>query len=324
MKDILDWNIHQREKAKLVLAGWEERNKVKIGFIGTGVMGSRMVKRLLVHGYQVGVYNRTTVKARALEELGAISEASISSLASNYDAICTCLSMPEDVLEVYGGQHGIMENARPGTICIDLTTVGPDTSRAIFAKAAEKEVAYLDAPVSGGPEGAETGTLTIMVGGEQEAFETVSSILHVLGGTVEYLGSSGSGSIAKLINQYLVAVHSLAASEAMVAGAAYGLESQQLFNILKVSYGDSRILRRHMEQYVFDRNFQPGGAVKYVLKDVRLANQLLQGAGMDIFTGQLAEQAFSDAATKGLNDLDMSAVIQPLEEQCGVVVKKNS
>jgi 3-hydroxyisobutyrate dehydrogenase len=295
---------------------------VNIGFIGTGVMGSRMVKRLLDHGYQVHVYNRTAAKVKILREYGAFSEECIASLAQNCDVICTCLSMPEDVLEVYEGENGIMGNARPGTICIDLTTVGADTSKTIFKKAAEKGISYLDAPVSGGPEGAETGTLTIMVGGEKEVFETVSSILSVLGENVEYLGSSGAGSIAKLINQYLVAVHSLAASEAMVAGAAYGLESQQLFNILKVSYGDSRILRRHMEQYVFDRNFQPGGAVKYVLKDVRLANQLLQGAGIDTFTGQLAEQAFSDAATKGLNDLDMSAVIQPLEEQCGVVVKK--
>lgn len=290
-----------------------------IGFIGTGVMGSRMVKRLLGHGYEVHVYNRTKEKIRALVEQGAIMVESISSLARNCDVICTCLSMPEDVLEVYGG---IIENARPGTVCIDLTTVGADTSKILFEKTAFKDIAYLDAPVSGGPEGAEAGTLTIMVGGEREVFEKNFPILRVLGGTVEYLGSSGSGSIAKLINQYLVAVHSLASSEAMVTGAAFGLDSEQLYNILKVSYGDSRILRRHMEQYVLDRNFQPGGAVKYVLKDVRLANQLFQEAGMDKFTGQMAEQAFSAATENGLSDFDMSAVIQPLEEQCRVVVRK--
>ncbi|MCM3764788.1 NAD(P)-dependent oxidoreductase [Neobacillus niacini] len=293
-----------------------------IGFIGTGVMGSRMAKRLLEHGYDVHVYNRTKEKVRALVEQGANVEESISSLARNCDIICTCLSMPEDVLEVYGGINGIIENARPGTVCIDLTTVGANTSKILFEKTADRDIAYLDAPVSGGPEGAEAGTLTIMVGGEREIFEKISPLLRVLGGTVEYLGSSGSGSIAKLINQYLVAVHSLAVSEAMVTGAAFGLDSEQLYNILKVSYGDSRILRRHMEQYVLDRNFQPGGAVKYVLKDVRLANQLLQEAGMNNFTGQLAEQAFSVATENGLSDSDMSAVIQPMEEQCGVLVRK--
>ncbi|GLB60531.1 NAD(P)-dependent oxidoreductase [Cytobacillus sp. NCCP-133] len=295
---------------------------MKIGFIGTGIMGSRMVKRLLLNEYEVHVHNRTIEKAQPLIEQGAIYAESISSLARDCDVICTCLSMPKDVLDVYTGSGGVIGNARPGAICIDLTSVGADTSKKVFEAAAEKDISYLDSPVSGGPEGAENGTLTIMAGGEKGAFEKVEPILTVLGKTIEYLGSPGSGSIAKLINQYLVAVHSLAASEAMVAGAAYGLESEQLFSILKASYGDSRILRRHMEQYVFDRNFTPGGAVKYVHKDVRLANQLFQAAGLDDVTGLLAEKAFEHAAERGLSDQDMSAVIQPLEEASGVLVKR--
>ncbi|GHI00007.1 NAD(P)-dependent oxidoreductase [Neobacillus kokaensis] len=296
---------------------------MKIGFVGTGVMGSRMAGRLLDHGYQVQVYNRTKEKVRALVEKGAVHAETIALLAESCDMICTCLSMPSDVEEVYLGVSGILDHARPGTVCIDFTTVGADTSRAVFEKAAERGIDYLDAPVSGGPEGAENGSLTIMVGGERAAFEKVAPVLGVLGKTIEYLGKSGSGSIAKLINQYLVAVHSLAASEAMVTGAAFGLDSEKLLNILKVSYGDSAMLRRHMEQYVLDRQFAPGGAVKYVHKDVRLANQLLEQAGLNEFTGQLAEHAFQTAAAKGLNDLDMSAVIQPLEEKCGVVVMKH-
>lgn len=308
---------------KTVLVCWKSGcNNMKIGFIGTGVMGSRMVKRLLQNKFEVFVYNRTIEKAQPLIEQGAIYADSISSLSRQCEVICTCLSMPSDVLDVYSGADGIIENARPGAICIDLTSVDPDTSNTISGLAIGKELSYLDSPVSGGPEGAESGTLTIMVGGEKEAFEKVKTVLSVLGTTIEYLGPSGSGSIAKLINQYLVAVHSLAASEAMVAGAAYGLDSEQLFNILKVSYGDSRILRRHMEEYVFERNFIPGGAVKYVHKDVRLANELLKEAGLYQFTGQLAEKAFQNAAYCGLNNQDMSAVIQPLEKEAGVVVKR--
>lgn len=296
--------------------------RVDIGFIGTGVMGSRMVKRLLERGYQVQVFNRTKEKAKVLEENGALISDSVSSLAASCDIICTCLSMPEDVMEVYFGSSGILEHARQRTICIDLTSVSAETSKSIFQQASKKEIHYFDSPVSGGPEGAEAGSLTIMVGGEKDIFEKIVPILNVLGKTIEYLGPSGSGSIAKLINQYLVAVHSLAASEAMVTGAKFGLDPEQLFSILKVSYGDSRILRRHMEQYVFDRVFTPGGAVKYVHKDVRLANQLLQEAGLTHFLGQMAEKAFQNAASKGLNDLDMSAVIIPLEEECEVMVKK--
>jgi 3-hydroxyisobutyrate dehydrogenase len=123
------------------------------------------------------------------------------------------------------------------------------------------------------------------VGGMKSAFDTIKPILNVLGGTIQHLGPTGSGSIAKLINQYLVVVHSIAASEAMVTGAAFGLESEQLYQILKVSYGDSRMLQRHMEQYVLNRQFEPGGAVKYVHKDVRLAYQIFEEIGINQFTG---------------------------------------
>ncbi|MCM3089813.1 MULTISPECIES: NAD(P)-dependent oxidoreductase [unclassified Cytobacillus] len=294
---------------------------MKIGFIGTGVMGSRMASRLLGHGYQLAVHNRTFNKVLPLIENGGIYAETISELSSQCDIVCTCLSMPQDVMNVYLGNEGIIENARPATICIDFTSVGANTSNTIFEMADGRGISYLDCPVSGGPEGAESGTLTIMAGGEKTAFQKVKQVLDVLGDTIEFLGPSGSGSIAKLINQYLVAVHSLAASEAMVTGAAFGLESEQLLKVLKASYGDSRILRRHMEQYVFGRLFTPGGAVKYVHKDVRLANQLMQEAGLSQYTGQMAEKAFQTAGENGLWDQDMAAVIKPLEEEAEIIVE---
>lgn len=295
---------------------------MKIGFIGTGVMGSRMVKRFLDAHFDVIVFNRTPEKVESLVKLGAERADDIASLASESKVICTCLSMPKDSLNVYLGPNGVIQHAKPNTVCLDFSTVGADTSRMIYAEAIKKDISFLDAPVSGGPEGVEKGSLTIMVGGNKEAFNGVLPILNSIGQTIEYLGGSGSGSIAKLINQYLVAVHSIAASEAMVAGAAFGLESEQLYNLLKVSYGDSRMLERHMEQYVLDRNFEPGGAVKYVHKDVSLANQLFQEIGLTETLGRFAEKSFSQAMEGGLSDLDMSAVIQPLEEKCSVKVKR--
>ncbi len=293
---------------------------MKIGFIGLGVMGSRMVKRFLAAGYEVMVYNRTSGKAEPLIKLGAKRAKDLPALAASSDVICSCLSMPEDSIQVF--LEGVLPYAKKGAICLDFSTVGADTSQQISQTAAEKGITFLDAPVSGGPEGVEQGTLTIMVGGGEAAYRQVEPLLQTIGKTIEYLGGSGSGSIAKLINQYLVAVHSLAASEAMVAGAAYGLNSEQLYHLLKVSYGQSRMLERHMEQYVLDRQFEPGGAVKYVHKDVRLANQLFSQAGMTETLGQQAEQSFAFAMSQGLSELDMSAVIQPLEEKCGVIVKK--
>lgn len=293
---------------------------MKIGFIGLGVMGARMVKRFLGAGYEVLVFNRTPEKAEALIRLGAVGVKDIPSLAEQSDIVCSCLSMPEDSIMVF--LDGVIPHAKSGTTCLDFSTVGVDTSRIIYQKAREKGIDYLDAPVSGGPEGVENGTLTIMVGGEKEAFERVRPLLNRLGETIEYLGGTGSGSIAKLINQYLVAVHSIAASEAMVAGAASGLDSEQLYKLLKVSYGQSRMLERHMEQYVLDRQFEPGGAVKYVHKDVKLANQLFEHAGLTETLGRIAENSFSHAMGIGLSDLDMSSVIKPLEDKSGVVVKR--
>lgn len=295
---------------------------MKIGFIGIGVMGSRMVRQFLKANYDVTVYSRTEKKAEPLIKMGAKKADSIRSLAENSDIICTCLSMPTDVESVYLGDEGIIGHAQKQTICVDLTTVGIETSKKVFEKAKQKGVHYLDAPVSGGPEGVEQGTLTIMVGGEEVAFTKVHPLLKTIGETIEYLGSSGAGSIAKLMNQYLVAVHSLAASEAMVTGAAHGLKAEQLFNILKVSYGDSRMLRRHMEHYVLDREFEPGGAMKYLHKDVKLANELSEAAGIEQSSGRLAEQALEKAMKQGLADSDMSAIIQPFEQKANIVVKR--
>lgn len=293
---------------------------MRIGFIGLGVMGSRMTKRLIDADFDVVVYNRTKEKMAPFVELGAKAADSIEDLAKQADVVCTCLSMPDDVVQVY---EIVFEHAKQGTICVDFTTVGIDTSQNMAKRGEEKGIIFLDAPISGGPEGAEAGTLTIMVGGDKQAYEKILPMFQALGENIQHLGASGMGSVAKLMNQYLVAVHSLAASEAMVVGTALGLDSEQLYHILKSSYGDSRMLRRHMEHYVLDREFAPGGAVKYVHKDVRLANQLMNQAGLKKFLGNMAQEAFQEAIEQGFADEDMSAVIKPLETETGAIVKRS-
>lgn len=293
---------------------------MRVGFIGLGVMGSRMTKRLIDANFDVVVYNRTKEKMAPLVDLGAKAADSIEELAKQSDVVCTCLSMPDDVVQVY---EVVFEHAKAGTICVDFTTVGMDTSQNMAKRAEEKGIIYLDAPISGGPEGAEAGTLTIMVGGNKQAYEKMLPMFQALGENIQHLGASGMGSVAKLMNQYLVAVHSLAASEAMVVGTALGLDSEQLYQILKSSYGNSRMLRRHMDHYVLDRKFAPGGAVKYVHKDVRLANQLMVQAGLKKFLGNMAQEAFQTAIEQGLADEDMSAVIKPLEKETKTIVKRS-
>ncbi|WP_096200525.1 NAD(P)-dependent oxidoreductase [Bacillus sp. FJAT-45350] len=291
---------------------------MRIGFIGLGVMGARMVERFLQADYEVTVYNRTRKKMAPLIEKGARPAENIPKLVTNCDVVFTCLSMPKDVEQVY---NTVIELAQADTVCVDFTTIDMDTSIRIASQASTKGIHYLDAPISGGPEGVEQGKLTIMVGGNQTAFERVLPILKTIGEKIHLLGDSGLGSVAKLMNQYLVAVHSLAASEVMVAGTAHGLPPEKLFDILKSSYGDSRMLRRHIGNHVLKRDFGLGGALKYMEKDIRIANQLFEIAGIKERTGSLAEKAFVTAIKQDLSELDMSAVIQPIEKQCNVIVK---
>ncbi|NHN32153.1 NAD(P)-dependent oxidoreductase [Paenibacillus agricola] len=293
-----------------------------IGFIGMGVMGSRMAARLIKAGFSVTVYNRTASKIEPLVQLGASRAETIREAVAGADIICTCLSMPEDVRQLYTGEQGIFEGAKPGAVCMDFTTVGRDLSVQLAEEANARQLAFLDTPMSGGPEGAAQGTLTIMVGGRAEAYEVCLPVLRQLGANVQYLGPAGMGSVAKLINQYLVAVHTLAATEALVTGSAYGIDPEQLYQILSTSYGDSKMLRRHMEQHVLERNFEPGGALKYLLKDIRLANQLVAGAGLEASTGQHVEAVLQRADEQHFGDKDMSAVLLSLELLTGVKVEK--
>ena len=301
----------------------KEEQKMKIGFIGLGIMGSKMAMRLASAGYELIVFNRTREKVVPFVELGAKETSSIATLAEESDIICTCLSMPSDSIEVYLGENGILPNAKPGTICLDFTTVGRETSQLINKLGVKTGIDYLDTPVSGGPEGAADGTLTIMVGGAEEAYIEVKDILSILGSNIQFLGSTGSGSIAKLINQYLVSIHTLAVSEAFVTGAAFGINATQLFEVLKTSYGDSKILRRHLEGHILQMQFEPGGALKYLYKDVKLANQLQVEAGQENFLGQFVEKRFDKAMMAGLAHLDMSAIILLLEKETGVTVHKD-
>lgn len=293
---------------------------MKIGFIGLGIMGSKMATRLASAGYELIVFNRTREKTIPFVRLGAKEASSIATLAQESEIICTCLSMPSDSIEVYLGEDGILSNAKSGTICLDFTTVGRETSQIINEQGVKTGIVYLDTPVSGGPEGAMDGTLTIMVGGAKEAYIEVKDILSILGSNIQFLGSTGSGSIAKLINQYLVSIHTLAISEAFVTGAAFGINASQLLEVLKTSYGDSKILRRHLEGHILKRQFEPGGALQYLHKDIKLANQLQVEAGQENFLGQFVEKRFEKAMVTGLSQLDMSSIILLLEKETGVTV----
>jgi 3-hydroxyisobutyrate dehydrogenase len=291
---------------------------MKIGFIGLGAMGNRMAIRLLKANHDLLVYNRSSARLKPVVAKGARSANSVSSMAREVEYLFTSLSMPADTKEVYLGEEGILAHAQKGLTCVDFTTVDMETSREVYREATTRGVSYLDAPVSGGPEGAEGGTLTIMVGGDGDAFTKVEPLLKILGQNVEHLGGTGLGSAAKLINQYLVGVHILAAAEAMAGAGRLGLDEKKLYNLLRVSYGQSRMLERLMEQFVIPDTAEPGAAMKYIHKDLRLANVLLASSGIEPETGKVAFDSYERALQTPWGEKDMAALYYWLREKANV------
>ncbi|NYC92664.1 3-hydroxyisobutyrate dehydrogenase-like beta-hydroxyacid dehydrogenase [Clostridium acetobutylicum] len=187
----------------------------KIGFIGTGVMGKGMIKNLLKGGYTVHVYNRTKEKALPLVEIGAVLETSIKELSQRCDVIITMVGYPSDVEEVYFNDNGILNNLKPQSYVVDMTTSKPSLAKKIYAAAKERNIFALDAPVSGGDIGAAEGTLSIMVGGDKEAFDALMPIFELMGKNIVLQGSAGSGQHTKMCNQIAIASNIMGVCEAL-------------------------------------------------------------------------------------------------------------
>ena len=199
--------------------------RAAVGFIGLGLMGGPMAKNILNSGFPLTVYNRTRARTAALAEAGAAVADTPGALAAQVDFVCSCVTGPADVAEVYLGDDGVVANARPGAVLIEMSTIDPGTHRQIAEAAAARGVDYLDAPVSGGVTGAEAGTLAIMTGGAPAVFERARPVLDAMGENVVLMGPVGSGAVAKLINNMMAAITNAGVAEGMVIGAKCGLDA---------------------------------------------------------------------------------------------------
>ncbi|HSV27348.1 MAG TPA: NAD(P)-dependent oxidoreductase, partial [Sedimentisphaerales bacterium] len=202
-------------------------DNVRIGFIGTGVMGCSMAGHLLSAGYRLHIHNRTKPKAQSLIDAGAVWHNSPASLAPLCDVIITIVGFPQDVEQIYLAAEGLLAHAKTGAILIDMTTSRPDLAQRIYAAAKARGVSTLDAPVSGGDKGAREATLSIMVGGETCAFDMALPILRVMGRHIVHQGPAGSGQHVKLVNQVALAGNMLGICEALAYAKAAGLDPQR-------------------------------------------------------------------------------------------------
>ena len=291
----------------------------KVGFIGLGKMGRPMTQQLLKAGFEVTVHNRSRGVVDELAGEGARPASTPAEVAQAADFVLTCLPSPAAVEEIYLGDNGIAGGGRPGQVWIDHSTVSPKTNERCAEAASAKGAACLDAPVSGGPAGAQGGTLTIMVGGDAATFEKALPLFEAMGKNIKHCGGQGTGTIVKLVNQLLVGVHTVAAVEGFVMGVKAGADPKVMLELLGTSFGASAMLNRHVP-LMLQRKFDPATPVNLLLKDLGLIHTFGQELGVRLLLTSSSLELFKEARQLGLGDQDMSAMVQPAERIAGVEV----
>jgi 3-hydroxyisobutyrate dehydrogenase len=265
-----------------------------VGFIGTGIMGASMAGHLLDAGHALHVHNRTRSKAEPLLDRGAIWHDTPQSAAAVSEVVITMLGMPEDVEDVYFGSSdgGLLASARSGSLLIDMTTSSPRLAERIAAAAATRGLDALDAPVSGGDVGARAGSLVIMVGGDDAAFERAGPVFQRLGRSVTLLGPAGNGQRCKLANQVAVAVGMVAWCEALALAEAGGLDPQAVQQVISGGAAGSWGLT-NLAPRALNGDFSPGFLVKHLMKDIRLARALAADSGLQAPGLEVAERLYA-------------------------------
>ena len=241
----------------------------KIGFIGTGIMGSAMAGHLMDAGFDVSVYNRTKSKAKSLIERGAHWCETAGKCAEGQDVVITIVGYPKDVEQIYLSADGIINSAKSGAYLIDMTTSSPVVAEKIFAAAKEKNLHALDAPVTGGDVGAKNATLTILVGGEEKDFEAVKPVFEVLGKNIVYEGAAGAGQKTKACNQIAIAGALAGVCEAFAYAKSSGLDVEKVYKAISTgaagSFQMTGVARKGL-----DGDFNPGFMLKHFAKDLSI------------------------------------------------------
>lgn len=279
----------------------------KIGFIGIGVMGGPIVGHLLQAGFEVYGFSRTQAKVARQIKQGLKWCDSIETVVTNADIIFTMVGFPTDVEEIYLGESGILEYARPNQILIDLTTSQPRLAKKIAKEAAVQHIQTLDAPVTGGDLGAINGTLAMMVGGDQETFATIEPILAVFTSTIRYFGESGNGQHAKMANQTAIAANLVGMAESLAYAVATGLDTTAILEIMGSGSAASWQLINNGPKALAD-DMSPGFYIKHFVKDMRIALEEAKLTGLELPGLEQTEALFTQLLDQHDGDLGTQAI----------------
>ena len=291
----------------------------RIGFVGLGIMGRGMAHNLLRAGFPLRVWNRTASRADALVEAGAELGESPADVAANSDIVIVCVSDTPDVEAVILGENGVVQGAKPGSLVIDCSTISPQVTKDIAATLMEADVHMLDAPISGGSEGAAKGTLSIMVGGEPGQFERALPALQAMGKTITHVGPNGAGQTVKLVNQVLVVGNALAMCEALMFAQAGGLDLQKMHDAVSQGAAGSWMFTNRAPQ-IIRRDFSPGFTIALQQKDVRLCLEAADDMGVPLFGTNIVFNLYRTLEARGLQDEGNHALIKALERLAGFEV----
>ncbi len=280
-----------------------------IGMIGLGNMGMPMSKNLLGSGYAVYGFDVNPDAEKEFAAAGGVAGLTIEEVVKQTEVVLTSLPSPGIVESVYTGAGGILEHARAGQILMDTSTVTPGLNERLAVACAGKGVGYLAAPVSGGVIGAKNRTLTIMVGGPKNLFDQMQPIFAALGQNIFHVGARvDSGTAVKLINNLLIGFYTSAVSEGVTLAAQMGLDLDQLFEILNVSYGQSRIYERNYKSFIATNDFAPHFSLNLLLKDLKIAQEMAHQAGLDLpITAELIS-LYEKSQQAGFGEQDMAAL----------------
>ena len=293
---------------------------MRIGFVGLGLMGTPMARNLVRAGFEVVVHGRNAATLAQLGAEGARVAGSLREVAADVDVLCSCRVTPQHSRDVFLGPDGAAAAGRPGLLCIDFATIDPATSRAIAAELASREMQFLDAPVSGGPQGAANATLSIMVGGSDADVARARPLLEAVGKNIFHLGGVGNGLAAKLCNNLITGTLHVLIAEAMVLGTRLGLEPRRLYEVLRASSARSNTLERVVPNHFLPGNYEASSALSMIIKDLECITATAKDVGVRLLLPTVAQQCYIEAQGLGHGAKDLAAVILPMEQIAGVKV----
>lgn len=295
----------------------------RVGWIGLGIMGRGMAANLLAKGFPLVVFNRTASKVDGFVERGAERASSPAEVAARSEVVLTCVSDTPDVKSVLFGEGGVSERVSAGQVVVDLSTISPKKTREFAERFSTLGVEFLDAPVSGGSEGAERGTLSVMVGGSATALERVRPVLEAFSKRIVHVGPSGSGQLMKLVNQILVAGSMLSMAEALLFAQASGLDLAKTLEVVTAGAANSWTLENRGPQ-VIRRDFRPGFTVDLQQKDLRLVLEAGDELGVPLQGTSTAFHYYRAVQQHGGGGDGNHALVKALELLSGITLGQKS